>query len=86
MLTATPECLEVNDLSFRQFTAYLYYLKSAERGHVRGAVHLADIWTTGIPGRVNRRPADAVLLATSLFIYFTPHIGFFLYVLTEMCL
>ncbi|XP_076591823.1 protein sel-1 homolog 3 [Chaetodon auriga] len=44
-----------------QFMAYQYYLKSAERGHIRGAVHLADIWTTGIPGRVNRRPSDAVL-------------------------
>ncbi|XP_041796910.1 protein sel-1 homolog 3 isoform X2 [Chelmon rostratus] len=44
-----------------QFMAYQYYLRSAERGHVRGAVHLADIWTTGIPGRVNRRPSDAVL-------------------------
>ncbi|KAM8767898.1 LOW QUALITY PROTEIN: protein sel-1 homolog 3 [Acanthopagrus schlegelii] len=44
-----------------QFMAYQYYLKSAERGHIRGAVQLADIWTTGIPGRVNRRPSDAVL-------------------------
>lgn len=86
MRTAIPECLEVNDLSFRQFTAYQYYLKSAERGHIRGPIYVADTWTTGIPGRVNRRPADAVLLATSLFIYFTPHIWLFLYVLTEMCL
>ncbi|XP_070762454.1 protein sel-1 homolog 3 [Enoplosus armatus] len=44
-----------------QFMAYQYYLKSAERGHIRGAIHLADIWTTGMPGRVNRRPSDAVL-------------------------
>ncbi|XP_032358274.1 protein sel-1 homolog 3 [Etheostoma spectabile] len=44
-----------------QFMAYQYYLKSAERGHISGAVHLASIWTTGIPGRVNRHPSDAVL-------------------------
>ncbi|XP_026220917.1 protein sel-1 homolog 3 [Anabas testudineus] len=44
-----------------QFMAYKYYLKSAERGHIRGAIQLADIWTTGIPGLVNRRPLDAVL-------------------------
>ncbi|XP_044057683.1 protein sel-1 homolog 3 isoform X2 [Siniperca chuatsi] len=44
-----------------QLMAYQYYLKSAERGHIRGAIHLADIWTTGIPGHINRRPSDAVL-------------------------
>ncbi|XP_070685648.1 protein sel-1 homolog 3 [Pempheris klunzingeri] len=44
-----------------QFMAYQYYLKSAERGHIMGAIHLADIWTTGLPGQVNRRPSDAVL-------------------------
>ncbi|XP_074496568.1 protein sel-1 homolog 3 isoform X2 [Sebastes fasciatus] len=44
-----------------QFMAYQYYRKSAERGHIRGAVHLASIWTTGIPGRVDRRPSDALL-------------------------
>ncbi|XP_012736810.2 protein sel-1 homolog 3 [Fundulus heteroclitus] len=44
-----------------QYTAYKYYLKSAERGHMRGAVFLADIWATGIPGHVERRPSDAVL-------------------------
>ncbi|AWO98759.1 putative protein sel-1 -like 3 [Scophthalmus maximus] len=44
-----------------QYMAYKYYLKSAERGHVRGALLLADIWTTGLPGQVNRRPSDAVL-------------------------
>nr|XP_046246196.1 protein sel-1 homolog 3 [Scatophagus argus] len=44
-----------------QFMAYQYYLKSAERGHIRGAVQLADIWTTGIPGLINRSPSDAVL-------------------------
>uniref|UniRef100_A0A3Q3WRH7 Uncharacterized protein n=1 Tax=Mola mola TaxID=94237 RepID=A0A3Q3WRH7_MOLML len=37
-----------------------YYLKSAERGHIRGGIQLADVWITGIPGRVTRRPADAV--------------------------
>nr|XP_019943733.1 PREDICTED: protein sel-1 homolog 3-like [Paralichthys olivaceus] len=41
--------------------AYKYFLKSAERGHIRGAVLLADIWTTGLPGYVSRRPSDAVL-------------------------
>lgn len=44
-----------------QFMAYKYYLKAAERGHIRGAVQLASIWTTGIPGHVHRRPEDAVL-------------------------
>ncbi|XP_034557622.1 protein sel-1 homolog 3 [Notolabrus celidotus] len=44
-----------------KFMAYQYYLKSAQRGHIRGAVQLADIWTTGIPGHVDRRPSDAVL-------------------------
>lgn len=44
-----------------QFMAYQYYLKSAERGHIRGALLLANIWTTGIPGSVNRQPSDAVL-------------------------
>ncbi|XP_056138761.1 protein sel-1 homolog 3 [Lampris incognitus] len=46
-----------------QSMAYKYYLKSAQRGHVSGAVHLADLWTTGIPGHVERRPSDAVLWA-----------------------
>ncbi|KAI4815468.1 hypothetical protein KUCAC02_005612 [Chaenocephalus aceratus] len=46
-----------------QFMAYQYYLKSAERGHIRGAVQLASYWTTGIPGQVNRRPSEAVLWA-----------------------
>uniref|UniRef100_A0A3Q3EJG5 Protein sel-1 homolog 3-like n=1 Tax=Labrus bergylta TaxID=56723 RepID=A0A3Q3EJG5_9LABR len=44
-----------------KFMAYKYYLKSAERGHIRGGILLAEIWTTGIPGRVKRRQADAVL-------------------------
>ncbi|KAE8295068.1 Protein sel-1-like protein 3 Suppressor of lin-12-like protein 3 [Larimichthys crocea] len=44
-----------------QFMAYQYYLKSAERGNIRGAILTADFWTTGIPGRVRRRPSDAVL-------------------------
>ncbi|GAA6232699.1 protein sel-1 homolog 3-like [Lates japonicus] len=44
-----------------QYMAYKYYLRAAERGHIRGALHLADIWTTGLPGYVNRRPSDAVL-------------------------
>ncbi|XP_037835846.1 protein sel-1 homolog 3 isoform X2 [Kryptolebias marmoratus] len=44
-----------------QYVAYNYYLKSANRGHIRGGVLLADMWTTGIPGFVERRPSDAVL-------------------------
>ncbi|KAM9319212.1 protein sel-1 homolog 3 [Pholidichthys leucotaenia] len=44
-----------------QYMAYLYYMKSAQRGHIRGAVLLAEIWTTGIPGLVARHPSDAVL-------------------------
>uniref|UniRef100_A0A3Q2CCQ0 Protein sel-1 homolog 3-like n=1 Tax=Cyprinodon variegatus TaxID=28743 RepID=A0A3Q2CCQ0_CYPVA len=44
-----------------QYVAYKYYLKSAERAHLRGAVSLADVWATGIPGYVARRPSDAVL-------------------------
>lgn len=49
--------------------AYTYYLNSAQRGNIDGSIHLADVWTTGIPGRVKRRPADAVLLV-SKFICF----------------
>ncbi|XP_044210507.1 protein sel-1 homolog 3 [Thunnus albacares] len=44
-----------------QYMAYKYYLKSAERGHIRGAILVADIWNTGIPRLVNRRPSDAIL-------------------------
>ncbi|XP_035009706.2 protein sel-1 homolog 3 [Hippoglossus stenolepis] len=44
-----------------QYMAYKYYRKSAERGHIRGALLLADVWTTGLPGFVSRRPSDAVL-------------------------
>ncbi|KAM6933315.1 LOW QUALITY PROTEIN: protein sel-1 homolog 3 [Xenentodon cancila] len=44
-----------------QHMAYKYYLKSANRGCIKGAVHLAETWTTGLPGYVNRRPSDAVL-------------------------
>lgn len=44
-----------------QFMAYKYYVKAAERGHIRGAISMAEVWTTGIPGLVDRHPADAVL-------------------------
>ncbi|XP_034405152.1 protein sel-1 homolog 3 [Cyclopterus lumpus] len=44
-----------------QCMAFRYYRKSAERGHIRGAIQLASIWTTGIPGCVYRRPSDALL-------------------------
>uniref|UniRef100_A0A3Q0SMU5 Si:dkey-24p1.6 n=1 Tax=Amphilophus citrinellus TaxID=61819 RepID=A0A3Q0SMU5_AMPCI len=43
-----------------QYMAYKYYLKSAERGNIRGGILIADIWTTGMPGFVNRHPSDAV--------------------------
>ncbi|XP_071781443.2 protein sel-1 homolog 3 [Centroberyx gerrardi] len=46
-----------------QFMAYKYYLKSAERGHISGAIQLAEMWTTGITGHVERRPSHAVLWA-----------------------
>ncbi|XP_068441517.1 protein sel-1 homolog 3 [Clinocottus analis] len=46
-----------------QCMAFRYYLKSAERGHITGAIQLASIWTTGIPGCVYRRPSDALLWA-----------------------
>uniref|UniRef100_A0A8C6KJD9 Sel1 repeat family protein n=1 Tax=Nothobranchius furzeri TaxID=105023 RepID=A0A8C6KJD9_NOTFU len=46
-----------------QYVAYKYYYKSAIRGHIQGGVFLADIWTTGIPGFVERRPSEAVLWA-----------------------
>nr|XP_020472495.1 protein sel-1 homolog 3-like [Monopterus albus] len=46
-----------------QYMAYRYYLKSGERGHIKGAMLTAHIWTTGIPGHINRRPLDAVLWA-----------------------
>lgn len=46
---------------FWQFMAYKYYLKAAQRGNIRGATILADIWTVGISGYVLRRPEDAVL-------------------------
>ncbi|KAL0973423.1 hypothetical protein UPYG_G00203400 [Umbra pygmaea] len=44
-----------------KFIAYTYYLKSAQRGNIDGSIQLANVWTTGMPGRVSRRPADAVL-------------------------
>lgn len=53
--------------------AYNYYLKAAQRGHIRGAIQVADIWNTGISGLVNRRPSDAVLLVTHPLMYFTSH-------------
>ncbi|KAM9852871.1 protein sel-1 homolog 3 [Aulostomus maculatus] len=46
-----------------QYMAYKYYMKAAERGNIRGAIQIADIWTTGIPGYVDRRPTHAVLWA-----------------------
>lgn len=53
--------LQGNHLSPCQFLAYKYYMKAAERGHIRGAVSLAEVWTTGIAGLVGRRPEDALL-------------------------
>ncbi|TRY72930.1 hypothetical protein DNTS_001126 [Danionella cerebrum] len=43
------------------FKGYSYYLKSAQRGNLNGGIELADLWIHGIPGRVPRRPGDAVL-------------------------
>lgn len=57
----SPRGLQGNHLSLWQFMAYKYYMKAAERGHIRGAISLAEVWTTGIAGLVMRRPADAVL-------------------------
>ncbi|XP_019721087.1 protein sel-1 homolog 3 isoform X2 [Hippocampus comes] len=48
-----------------QYVAYKYFLKAAERGHIRGVAEVADVWSTGLPGRVSRRPLDAVLWAKS---------------------
>uniref|UniRef100_A0AAV2J577 Ion transport domain-containing protein n=1 Tax=Knipowitschia caucasica TaxID=637954 RepID=A0AAV2J577_KNICA len=45
-----------------QFLAYQYFLKSADRGHIKAATQVAMIWTTGIPARVDRRPLEAVKL------------------------
>ncbi|XP_041654291.1 protein sel-1 homolog 3 [Cheilinus undulatus] len=44
-----------------EFVAYLYYVKAAERGNIRGGILLAEILTTGIPGRINRHQPHAVL-------------------------
>lgn len=63
----------ITNLSVLQYIAYKYYLKSAERGNIRGGILIADIWTTGMPGFVNRHPSDAVLSATYFFIYFNSH-------------
>ncbi|XP_024910994.1 protein sel-1 homolog 3, partial [Cynoglossus semilaevis] len=46
-----------------QHMAYKYYLKSAERGHIRGTVLLSEFLITGLPGSVDRRPSEAVLWA-----------------------
>nr|XP_015196696.1 PREDICTED: protein sel-1 homolog 3-like [Lepisosteus oculatus] len=43
-----------------QFKAYTCYLRSAQRGHIDGAIQLAQVWMQGIPGRVSRVPLDAV--------------------------
>ncbi|XP_053313901.1 protein sel-1 homolog 3-like [Spea bombifrons] len=41
--------------------AYMYYFKSATRGHIDAAVHLCAFWMYGIPGVVIRQPHDAVV-------------------------
>ncbi|XP_066555754.1 protein sel-1 homolog 3 isoform X2 [Amia ocellicauda] len=43
-----------------QYKAYTYYLKSAQNGHIDGAIQLAEVWMNGIPGRVSQQPLDAV--------------------------
>ncbi|KAJ8368479.1 hypothetical protein SKAU_G00085070 [Synaphobranchus kaupii] len=44
-----------------QLMAYTYYLKAANREHIVGAIRLAEVWNSGIPGLVKRLPLDAVL-------------------------
>ncbi|XP_031429173.1 protein sel-1 homolog 3 [Clupea harengus] len=46
-----------------QLMAYHYFLKSAQRGHVDGAINLAEIWNQGLPNQMMRRPEHAVLWA-----------------------
>ncbi|XP_061073993.1 protein sel-1 homolog 3 [Conger conger] len=46
-----------------QFMAYTYYLRSANRAHIVGAIRVAEVWSIGIPGLVKRLPLDAVLWA-----------------------
>ncbi|XP_033833363.2 protein sel-1 homolog 3 [Periophthalmus magnuspinnatus] len=46
-----------------EFLAYQYFLKSANRGHIKAANQVAEIWTTGLPGYVDRKPLDAVRLS-----------------------
>ncbi|XP_057694074.1 protein sel-1 homolog 3-like [Corythoichthys intestinalis] len=45
------------------YMAFQYFLKAAKQGHIRGAVEVAGIWSTGLSGRVSRSPSDAVLWA-----------------------
>ncbi|XP_041918997.1 protein sel-1 homolog 3 isoform X1 [Alosa sapidissima] len=46
-----------------QVMAYHYFLKSAQRGHVDGAITLAEVWNKGIPNHMSRLPNHAVLWA-----------------------
>ncbi|XP_062408605.1 protein sel-1 homolog 3 [Sardina pilchardus] len=46
-----------------QVMAYHYFLKSAQRGHVDGAITVAELWHKGIPSHISRRPNHAVLWA-----------------------
>ncbi|XP_043928716.1 protein sel-1 homolog 3-like [Protopterus annectens] len=45
------------------FIVYSYYWKSAHRGHIDGAVRLAEYWSTGVHGKVARVPLYAIVWA-----------------------
>ncbi|KAJ0063446.1 hypothetical protein NL108_002757, partial [Boleophthalmus pectinirostris] len=46
-----------------KFLAYQFFLKAANRGHIKAANLVAEIWTTGLPAYVDRKPLDAVRLS-----------------------
>lgn len=61
--TTTTKTVGKHVIAFlcHQVKAYKYFLKSAQRGHINGGIELAEIWSQGIPGYVERHPSDAVL-------------------------
>uniref|UniRef100_A0A3B4A7M1 Uncharacterized protein n=1 Tax=Periophthalmus magnuspinnatus TaxID=409849 RepID=A0A3B4A7M1_9GOBI len=55
------DLLESPDAAMNLGAMYLqYFLKSANRGHIKAANQVAEIWTTGLPGYVDRKPLDAL--------------------------
>lgn len=54
--------------------AYHYYLRSAQRGHVDGAIAVAEMWNRGLPNQMRRLPEQAVLyvlhVRTTDIVYF----------------